>query len=166
MNKIELIELDEFDPAMGHIYSVAVDDSDETLYDLFLEENDASFHSELEEIMQKLNTMSSQTGFIDIYFKLNEGKPGDGVCAITDVKKKLRLYCIRFGNALLVLGGGGPKSKEIRAYQEDPKLMFENMKIRAVSDAMAKAIKEKTLKVEEDGTLSGDTIMEIENLLN
>ena len=160
MNKIELVELEEFDSAMGHIYSVAVDDSDKTLYDLFLEENDASFHPELEEIMQKLNTMSSETGFVDIYFKLNEGKPGDGVCAFTDSKKKLRLDWIRFGNVLLVLGGGGPKSKQIRAFQEDPKLMSENLKIRAVSDAMAKAIKEKTLKIEEDGTLSGDTIIE------
>ena len=70
------------------------------------------------------------------------------MCAFTDSKKKLRLYCIRFGNVLLVLGGGGPKSKQIRAFQEDPKLMSENLKIRAVSDAMAKAIKEKTLKIE------------------
>ena len=163
MNKIELIELNEFDSAMGHIYSVAVDDSDVTLYDSFLEENDTLFRPELAEIIHKLNTMSSQTGFIDIYFKLNEGKPGDGLCAITDSKKKLRLYCIRFGNALLVLGGGGPKSKQIRAYQEDPKLMLENMKLRAVSDAMAKAIKEKTLKIEEDGSLSGLTILEKTN---
>lgn len=31
MNKIELIELDEFNCGAGHIYSVAVDGADQTL---------------------------------------------------------------------------------------------------------------------------------------
>lgn len=156
MNKIELVELEEFDPAMGHIYSVAVDDSDKTLFDLFLEENDADYRLELAEIITKLKTMSSKTGFTDNYFKLNEGTLGDGVCAITDLKGKLRLYCIRFGNILLVLGGGGPKSKLIRALQEDPKLLMENNNVRIISAAMAKAIREKELRIEEDGSLYGN----------
>ena len=156
MNKIELVELEEFDPAMGHIYSVTVDDSDETLYDLFLEENKADYRLELAEIITKLKTMSSKTGFTDNYFKLNEGTLGDGVCAITDLKGKLRLYCIRFGNILLVLGGGGPKSKLIRALQEDPKLLIENNNVRLISAAMAKAIREKELRIEEDGSIVGN----------
>ena len=156
MNKIELVELEEFDPAMGHIYSVAVDDSDKTLFDLFLEENDADYRLELAEIITKLKTMSSKTGFTNNYFKLNEGTLGDGVCAITDLKGKLRLYCIRFGNILLVLGGGGPKSKLIRALQEDPKLLIENNNVRIISAAMAKAIREKELRIEEDGSLYGN----------
>lgn len=156
MNKIELVELEEFDPAMGHIYSVAVDDSDKTLFDLFLEENDADYRLELAEIITKLKTMSSKTGFTDNYFKRNEGTLGDGVCAITDLKGKLRLYCIRFGNILLVLGGGGPKSKLIRALQEDPKLLMENNNVRIISAAMAKAIREKELRIEEDGSLYGN----------
>lgn len=156
MNKVELVELEEFDPAMGHIYSVAVDDSDKTLFDLFLEENDADYRLELAEIITKLKTMSSKTGFTDNYFKLNEGTLGDGVCAITDLKGKLRLYCIRFGNILLVLGGGGPKSKLIRALQEDPKLLMENNNVRIISAAMAKAIREKELRIEEDGSLYGN----------
>ena len=39
--------------------------------------------------------------------------------------------------------------------------MSENQKIREVSRVMAKAIKEKTLQIQEDGTLSGDTIIDI-----
>ena len=45
MNKIELVELEEFNSGAGHIYSVAVDDADETLYDLFLAENVAEYRS-------------------------------------------------------------------------------------------------------------------------
>ncbi len=157
--RIELIELDEFDCSVGHIYSVAIDDSDCTLYDLFLEENDEKYRKELGNIMVKLDTMSGRTGFGDFYFKLNEGKPGDGLCAITDKKGKLRLYCIRFGNVLLVLGGGGPKTT--RTYQEDDKLYSENLQLRSISEAMAKAIKDGTLKIEDDGRLTGDLVMEL-----
>lgn len=157
--RIELIELDEFNCRVGHIYSVAIDDSDNTLFDLFLEENDEEFRKELGTIMTKLNTMSARTGFGDFYFKLNEGKPGDGLCAITDIKGKLRLYCIRFGNVLLVLGGGGPKTT--RTYQEDDKLYSENRQLRLISKAMTKAIKDGTLRIEDDGRLTGDLVLEL-----
>ena len=157
--RVELIELEVFDCGVGHIYSVAIDGSDNTLFDLFLEENDEKFRKELGTIMIKLNTMSGKTGFGDFYFKLNEGKPGDGICAITDVKGKLRLYCIRFGNVLLVLGGGGPKTT--RTYQEDDKLYSENMLLRLISEAMTKAIKDRTLRIEDDGCLTGDLILEL-----
>lgn len=158
MTKVELVELEEFRCGAGRVYSVAVDDADGTLYDRFLEENEQEYKEELVEIMTKLNTMSSRTGFTDTFFKLNEGRPGDGICAITDWKGKLRLYCIRFGNILLVLGGGGPKTT--RKYQEDPKLLSENLLLRSVSDAMAEAIKEKDIRIEDDGSLSGDLVIE------
>lgn len=157
--RIELIELEEFDCRVGHIYSVAIDDSDHTLYDLFLEENDEKYRKELGNIIVKLKIMSGKTGFGDFYFKLNEGKPGDGLCAITDIKGKLRLYCIRFGNVLLVLGGGGLKTT--RTYQEDDKLYSENLKLRLISEAMTKAIKDGTIIIEDDGRLTGDLALEL-----
>ena len=158
MKKIELVELEDFRCGAGRVYSVAVDDADFTLYDRFVEENEDDSKEELVEIITKLNTMSGKTGFTDTFFKLNEGRPGDGICAITDWKGKLRLYCIRFGNILLVLGGGGPKST--RTYQEDPKLLSENLLLRSVSDAMAEAIKKKDIKINEDGSLSGSLVIE------
>lgn len=159
MTKIELVELEEFCSDVGHIYSVAVNDSRSTLYDQFLQENNGKYREELVEIIGKLNTMSSKTGFTDTFFKINEGKLGDGICAITDWKSKLRLFCIRFGNILLVLGGSGPKTT--RTYQEDPKLLSENLLLRNVSYAMAEAIKEKELKIDDDGYLSGELIIGI-----
>ncbi len=34
----------------------------------------------------------------------------------------LRLYCIRLGSAVVILGGGGHKPKTIRTLQDDTKL--------------------------------------------
>ncbi|UVR14472.1 hypothetical protein [Parabacteroides distasonis] len=67
--------------------------------------------------------MATKTGAAEHFFKLNEGKPGDGVCALFDSPdKKLRIYCIRFANVAIVVGGGGYKPKNIRAYQESSSL--------------------------------------------
>ena len=111
MHKIELVKLEEFDTTAGQIYSVSVDGSDKTLYDLFLEENYMCFRSELQEIVYKLKIMSSHTGFIDSFFKLNERKTVNKICVITDFKGKLKLYCIRIDDTLLILGGDENQSK-------------------------------------------------------
>ena len=111
MHKIELLKLEEFDTTAGQIYSVSVDGSDKTLYDLFLEENYMYFRSELQEIVYKLKIMSSHTGFIDSFFKLNERKTVNKICVITDFKGKLKLYCIRIDDTLLILGGDENQSK-------------------------------------------------------
>ncbi|MBK6979124.1 MAG: hypothetical protein IPH28_20170 [Cytophagaceae bacterium] len=59
---------------------------------------------------------------------------GDGVCALyDDPDRNLRLYCIRYGKQIVVLGGGGHKPKTIRALQEDEKLKQENYLIRNIS---------------------------------
>jgi len=79
------------------------------------------------------------------FFKENEGSlgAGDGIVALFDLPgKHLRLYCIRFGSIALIVGGGGPKSKSIRALQEDPKLTAENYQLRALSGRINRAIAE------------------------
>jgi hypothetical protein len=41
---------------------------------------------------------------------MNEGKYGDGVSALFDKPKyKLRLYCIRYGTQIIIVGWGGEK---------------------------------------------------------
>ena len=61
-------------------------------------------------------------------------RPGDQVCALYDEdEKKLRLYCIRLGAQILILGGGGHKPSDTRALQETPKLEIENEFVRKIS---------------------------------
>jgi hypothetical protein len=49
------------------------------------------------------------------------------------------------------LGGGGHKPKNIRAFQEDPKLTKENYLMRQISAILYKAIKEKDLRWNKQG---------------
>lgn len=87
------------------------------------------------------------TGAREQYFKENEGIPGDGVCALFDEEKSnLRLYCIRYGTQLIVVGSGGIKPKSIRSFQDDEKLTDENYLLRRVSRQITERIKAGEIK--------------------
>lgn len=49
-----------------------------------------------------------------------EGKMNDSVVALPVLSSKLRLYCLRLSNGILILGNGGVKNS--RTYEEDDSL--------------------------------------------
>jgi hypothetical protein len=149
--RIQLVKLDQFSGEQASVYSIIYDEDDITLFEKFIIENKNSFLSELKNISIRLRTIGTKTGARETFFKPNEGKPGDLVCALYDEpKSKLRLYCIRYGTTLIIIGGGGPKLKSIRSLQEDSKLMEENQIMRTISELILKKIKDKSLSFSED----------------
>jgi hypothetical protein len=72
----------------------------------------------------------------------------------------LRLYCIRFGTTVILLGGGGHKPKSIRALQESEKLKTENYLLREVSELTFRKMKEKEIYWINDYELGGDLILD------
>jgi hypothetical protein len=116
-----------------------------------------SFKSEIENILKRLEIIGKKTGARDHYFKLYEGKLADGVCALYDFPdKKLRLYCIRFGTQLLILGGGG--QKKVKKLQDDEKLKKESYLLRRLSEELTKRIKDRDIRFSNEGKdFEGDT---------
>ncbi|MEQ9231474.1 MAG: hypothetical protein RIF46_12395, partial [Cyclobacteriaceae bacterium] len=114
--KCRLVKMTQFSGNKANIYGVIKENDTQTLFDHFVIENKTSFLSELKDITSRLQTIGHKVGAQEYFFKPNEGKLGDGVCALYDKpESNLRLYCIRYGNDLIIVGGGGPKSKKIRA---------------------------------------------------
>lgn len=151
--KFEVVKLDQFNGNKCGVYSIFVDDEQETLFERFLSENKISFKSEIINILERIRTINSITGARENYFKLDEGKPGDGICALFDLPdSNLRLYCIRYGNSLIILGGGGEKKKSVKALQEVEKLKTENYLLRKISAEIAKRIRQREITFSEDGT--------------
>lgn len=151
--KFEIVKLDQFNGNKCGVYSIFVDNEQETLFERFLLENKISFKHEIINILERIRTINSITGARENYFKLDEGKPGDGICALFDLPdSNLRLYCIRFGNSLIILGGGGEKRKSFKALQEVEKLKTENYILRKISAEIAKRIREREITFSEDGT--------------
>jgi len=149
--RYRLVKINKLSGYEASLYSIYLEDEQRTLFERFLEENKNSFKSELTNILLRLNTIGHHTGARKQFFKSDEGKPGDGVCALFDIpKSNLRLYCIRYGSLIVILGGGGFKPKTIRALQEDKKLEDENSLMRKISLDIRKRMDDKEISFTDD----------------
>ena len=104
--RIELIE--EHDSV--NFYSIHLDEEElselERFFEKFLE--GCEYDDEIDVIISWLDKIGEK-GALKRYFR-PEGKYGDGVGVIPiDVGNKLRLYCLRISDKILVFGNGGIK---------------------------------------------------------
>lgn len=160
--RLELLKSGLFSGRKTTVYNIMVEEEGKTLLDLFIEENIEQYKDEILDIINRIKLIG-QIGAQEYFFKLNEGKPGDGVCALFDKPdSKLRLYCIRYGSGVLILGGGGEKIKSIRAWQESLQLSNEANKLIQLSKAIVMALREKDVEWSEDySELEGDLVFDI-----
>lgn len=100
--KSKLVKLRQLSGNKASIYSVWLDDLQMTSLESFLIENKILFLSEINDILNRLEIIGNVTGAREQYFKANEGKPGDGVCALRElsrrISKRLKDGEIRFTN--------------------------------------------------------------------
>lgn len=149
----KIVELINFTGTAATVYSIVDEVEENTLFDRFIKENLLKFKSEIIDIIKRIRTINAITGAREYYFRLHEGLAGDGVCALYDNPEgHLRLYCIRFGNSIIIVGGGGEKPKEIRAWQENEKLEKEANLMIEVSKKLTLRIKEREIEFSENGT--------------
>ena len=80
--------------------------------------DDAEYNPDLMKIVALINKIADM-GALERYFR-PKGKLKDGVCALPVLQSKLRLYCLRLSDKILVLGNGGVK--KTRTYNEDDML--------------------------------------------
>lgn len=146
-----------------NIYTIIRDGSSHSVYEEFLQSNATGFRPQLRDIALRLESMGKQSGAREHFFKLREGRLGDLVAALYDrPDAKLRLFCIRFNNHLLILGGGGPK--DVRAWEEDPTLSKAANELIRLSEAIKEEMKDKTLRWNDEGTdLLGDLTIELDD---
>lgn len=159
--KFDLVELAELSGPKCAVYSIWLEEEAYPRFDQFVVENNDLYRSEVDDIRATIEEIGSKYGAHDHFFKLHEGSSGDGVCALyDDPKSNLRLYCIRYGRAVLILGGGGHKPKTVRKLQEVDKLKNENYLLRNVSNWVSKAMQNGDIKfdgLEFSGQLTIDT---------
>lgn len=159
-----IVKLDNFSGTQTSIYSVYIEEEGKTLFDKFIEENLSMFNLEIIDIVQRLLTIGKITGAREQFFKTNEGVPRDGVCALyDDPNSKLRLYCIRYGNDIVILSGGGFKPKTIRALQEDKKLETVNYFLRDLSKEITQRLKDKDITKPNFMDFEGDLTFNFED---
>jgi hypothetical protein len=159
--KFELVELTRLSGKKATIYSLILDDEEMTLFDKFVKENDEQFPEEIDSIFETIKKNGNRHGNGRNFFKENEGKLGDLICALYDTpNSNLRLYCIRLGNAVIILGGGGHKPKDIRAFQEDTTLKEANYLLRTFSELLHQKMLEGDIYWQGDMELDGNLIID------
>lgn len=119
MLEYEITELQQLSGRRTKIYTILPKGETTDLFSQFVKNWQASHPEEVKDIAMRLWQMGHKFGARADFFRHEEGKPGDGVCAFFDRPgAKLRLYCVRYGSVALLLGSGGPK--KVRAWQDDP----------------------------------------------
>lgn len=157
--KVEIIEITQLSGQKSHFYTVAINGAEESLYTAFTKEHISEYGEELKEMMTRMYLMGHRQGAQEWFFKMGEGSITDNVVALYDrPDRKLRLYCLRYGNATVILGGGGHKST--RTYQEDPKLHSNVLLLQRISKIIDEAIRNKDLIIDDNGRIFCEQILE------
>lgn len=160
--EFELVKLAGFSNDEVSVYTLLNCDTGISLFQSFIQENQHQFPDEVKDIAKRILSFK-EVGAREQFFKHKEGNPGDGVCALYDGEdSNLRLYCIRYGTVLVILGSGGHKPKTTRRLQETKKLEDENQIMRNLSSEIEKRRRNGDLSFSKDFLeIEGDMIFNL-----
>lgn len=99
----------------------------------------------------------ARTGALERYFR-PEGKITDSVVALPVTSSKLRLYCLRLSDKILILGNGGVKST--RTYEEDSTLKGYVMTLQKFETLLKQGVDDGNVSITET-TIETDNIFEL-----
>ncbi|MBQ9654510.1 MAG: hypothetical protein IJV38_00615 [Prevotella sp.] len=114
-------------------------------------DEDVELQPELQEILRIMRRMVDELGFLERLFR-PEGKMRDRVAAIPVSSNKLRLYCLRLSDGVLIVGNGG--RKKTRTYNENDELSGYVLTLQKL-DALLKAAEKKGVISIEKTTITG-----------
>lgn len=118
MSQAELLLLNETKQCT--IYTVQFLEQDKGEFSRFVNKfkDDAVLNIDLLRIVRFIDKIADK-GALERLFR-PEGKMSDGVCALPAIKSRLRLYCLRLSDRILILGNGGEKKSQ--KYEDDDEL--------------------------------------------
>ena len=132
--KIKLVKINNISGGLTSFYSVCYEPSEVTIFDEFCSQYRNTYGSQIREINTRLLDMGTNMGANQFFFKPKRIKKGDNVCILKEPHlTEMRLFCIKYGEKLVVLGGGGPKLKKIDSLASKNLLKKEQEKMSQIS---------------------------------
>ena len=130
------------------MFSICFDGSEVSEFEKFLNEfkDNATYNKDFNVILLALSKIIDK-GALERFFR-NEGRMNDNVKALAIDSRKLRLYCLRISDQILILGNGGVKNT--RTYQEDSKLSGDVMDLQTFDKVLLKAQKSGKVTIEKN----------------
>ena len=129
------------------LFSICFDGSDESEFEKFIAKfkDNAVYNKDYNAIVFALTKIIAN-GALERLFRI-EGKINDNVAALSLDSRKLRLYCLRMSDKILILGNGG--AKRTRTYQEDDELSGYVMDLQKFDKALIEAQKNGRVTIEK-----------------
>lgn len=156
MSEVELILLNERNKCT--LYSIQFASEDNSEYERFYEKfiEDAKLNRDLLRIVQIVDKIADE-GALERLFR-PEGRMKDSVVALPVLSSKLRLYCLRLSDGILILGNGGLKNS--RTYQENDSLRGYILTLQKFEELLKEGKRDGTVVITER-TIETDNTFEI-----
>jgi len=130
------------------LYTIQFLSDDETEFEKFYNKfkDEVDFNPDLMRIVGFLNKIAD-LGALERFFR-PEGKMNDNVVALPVVTSKLRLYCLRLSDKILILGNGGEKKS--KTYEQDSELNGYVLTLQKFDNLIKEGIRNKTIVITEN----------------
>ena len=129
------------------LYSISFEMDGTTEFEKFVEEFEmnATYNRDYQRIIAALQAIL-RIGALERFFR-PEGGINDSVQALPIESGKLRLYCLRLSDQIVILGNGGVKNT--RTYEEDPKLYGYVLDLQKFEKILNESIAKGYVSIEE-----------------
>lgn len=146
MKKKTTLELIEQSQKVS-LYSISFEIDRTTEFERFLRkfEAEASLNTDYQKVLYALSIILDK-GALERYFR-PEGHMNDNLCALPIESGKIRLYCLRISDEILILGNGDVK--QTVTYKEDAKLLGYAMDLQKFDQLLRKDIEDGIVTIEE-----------------
>lgn len=153
MSEVELLLVNSSESCT--MYTIQFLSEDRSEFEKFISKfrNDAELNRDFQAIMRFVEQIMSN-GALERYFR-REGKMSDSVVALPVLKSKLRLYCLRLSDRILVLGNGGVKHN--RTYQEDDTLQGYVIDLQKFEQLLKQEVRLGNVVIKEKEILTDKT---------
>lgn len=153
MSEVELLLVTSSDNCT--VYTIQFLSDEQTEFEKFIAKfrNDAELNPDFQAIMRFVEQILAN-GALERFFR-REGKMSDSVVALPVLKSKLRLYCLRLTDKILVIGNGDVKNS--RTYQEDNTLQGYVMDLQKFERLLKQEVQAGNVKITESQIITDKT---------
>lgn len=129
------------------LYSILFEGNKETEFRNFLNKfrDNATLNKDYKAIISAIDRIIAN-GALERYFR-TEGKMNDRLAALAIESRRLRLYCLRISDSILIMGNGGEKNT--RTYEESKELYGYVMDLQKFDELLRQAQEDGTVSIEQ-----------------
>ncbi len=140
----EIVKLHRYSGKGCTIYTVRLKGQTQTLFEKFIADNLPKYQGDIRKLIANLRDIGAELGMREKFFKPEEARLGDQICAMY-IKSGpgIRLYFVKYGQDVIILGGGGDKGPGVKAWQDDPELAVHVELLKRLSEHIGSRLEKR-----------------------